>query len=30
MVYGISLHAYGVMLIIFAARDLDLIKRLDY
>jgi hypothetical protein len=30
MVYGISLHAYGVMLIIFAGRDLELIKRLDY
>lgn len=30
MIYGISLHAYGVMLIIFAARDLSLIQRLDY
>jgi len=30
MVYGISLHAYGVMLIIFAGRDLELIRRLDY
>ena len=30
MLYGISLHAYGVMLIVFAARDLFLIKRLDY
>ena len=30
MIYGISLHAYGVMLIAFAARDLALIKRLDY
>ena len=30
MVYGISLHAYGVMMIIFAARDLALIHRLDY
>ena len=30
MIYGISLHAYGVMLIIFAARDLELIRRLDY
>lgn len=30
MIYGISLHAYGVMLIIFAARDLFLIQRLDY
>ncbi len=30
MIYGISLHAYGVMLIIFAGRDLELIRRLDY
>ena len=30
MIYGISLHAYGVMLIVFAARDLSLIQRLDY
>lgn len=30
MIYGISLHAYGVMLIIFAGRDLELIHRLDY
>lgn len=30
MIYGISLHAYGVMLIIFAARDLSLIRRLDF
>jgi hypothetical protein len=30
MIYGNSLHAYGVMLIIFAARDLELIRRLDY
>ncbi|MBA3832557.1 MAG: hypothetical protein H0X34_11825 [Chthoniobacterales bacterium] len=30
MFYGISLHAYGVMLIVFAARDLFLIQRLDY
>lgn len=30
MIYGISVHAYGVMLIIFAARDLFLIQRLDY
>jgi hypothetical protein len=30
MIYGISLHAYGLMLIIFAGRDLDLIRRLDY
>ncbi|MGH8094949.1 MAG: hypothetical protein ACREIF_16000 [Chthoniobacterales bacterium] len=30
MIYGISLHAYGVMLIVFAARDLYLIQRLDF
>jgi hypothetical protein len=30
MIYGISLHLYGLMLIIFAARDLFLIRRLDY
>ena len=30
MVYGISLHLYGIMLIVFAARDLYLIKRFDY
>ena len=30
MIYGISLHAYGVMLIVFAVRDLHLIQRLDY
>ncbi|MEP6975109.1 MAG: hypothetical protein ABI897_06580 [Spartobacteria bacterium] len=30
MIYGISLHLYGIMLIIFAARDLYLIKRFDY
>lgn len=30
MIYGISLHAYGIMLIVFAARDLSLIHRLDY
>jgi hypothetical protein len=30
MIYGISVHAYGVMLIVFAARDLYLIKRMDY
>ncbi len=30
MVYGISLHAYGIMFIVFAARDLFLISRLDY
>jgi hypothetical protein len=30
MFYGISLHAYGIMCIVFAARDLFLISRLDY
>jgi hypothetical protein len=30
MVYGLSLHLYGIMLIVFAARDLFLIKRMDY
>ena len=30
MFYGVSLHAYGIMLIVFAARDLFLISRLDY
>ncbi len=30
MIYGLSLHVYGVMFIIFAARDLFLIQRLDY
>ncbi|MGI8438330.1 MAG: hypothetical protein ACR2NX_15760 [Chthoniobacterales bacterium] len=30
MFYGISLHAYGLMSIIFAARDLYLINNLDY
>ncbi len=30
MIYGLSLHAYGLMMIIFAARDLFLIKRMDY
>jgi hypothetical protein len=30
MFYGISLHAYGLMFIVFAARDLFLISRLDY
>jgi len=30
MIYGILLHAYGVMMIFFAARDLILIKGLDY
>ncbi len=30
MTYGVSLHAYGVMMIIFAGRDLHLIKQMDY
>ncbi|MEO5721748.1 MAG: hypothetical protein ABIR71_09790 [Chthoniobacterales bacterium] len=30
MIYGITLHAYGVMMIIIAARDLHLIKQMDY
>jgi hypothetical protein len=30
MIYGISLHLYGIMFIVFAARDLYLIKRADY
>ncbi|MEP7014124.1 MAG: hypothetical protein ABI925_01655 [Verrucomicrobiota bacterium] len=30
MIYGISLHAYGVIMIIFAAREFFLIHRLDY
>jgi hypothetical protein len=30
MFYGISLHTYGLMFIVFAARDLFLISRLDY
>jgi len=30
MVYGISVHLYGLMLIVFAARDLFLIKSFDY
>lgn len=30
VIYGISLHAYGIMMIVFAARDLYLIKRMDY
>ena len=30
MVYGLSVHLYGIMLIVFAARDLFLIKRFDY
>ncbi|MEO6971132.1 MAG: hypothetical protein ABI217_09590 [Chthoniobacterales bacterium] len=30
MIYGISLHLYGVMMIVFAARDLFIIKAFDY
>jgi uncharacterized membrane protein len=30
MIYGISIHAYAIMLIVFSARDLYLIKRMDY
>jgi hypothetical protein len=30
MIYGLSVHLYGIMLIVFAARDLYLIKRFDY
>ena len=30
MIYGISLHLYGVMMILFAARDLFIIKTFDY
>ena len=30
MTSGISVHLYGIMLIVFAARDLFLIKRFDY
>ena len=30
MFYGISLHAYGILLIVFAARDLFLVSQLDY
>lgn len=30
MIYGILLHAYGVMLIVFAVRDLVLIHGVDY
>ncbi len=28
--YGLAVHAYGIMFIVFAARDLYLIKQLDY
>ena len=30
MACGLSLHAYGILLIVFAGRELFLIKRLDY
>jgi serine/threonine-protein kinase len=30
MIYGLSFHAYGLMMILFAARDLFLLQRLDY
>ncbi|MGI8432254.1 MAG: hypothetical protein ACR2MW_08200 [Chthoniobacterales bacterium] len=30
MIYGLTLHAYGIMMIIFAARDLFIIRRFDY
>jgi len=30
MIFGLSVHLYGIMLIVFAARDLFLIKRFDY
>jgi hypothetical protein len=30
MIYGISVHLYGIMLIVFAGRDLFLIKSFDY
>ncbi|MEO6871559.1 MAG: hypothetical protein ABI233_04990, partial [Chthoniobacterales bacterium] len=30
MIYGVSLHLYGLMFILFAARDLYLIKQADY
>ncbi len=30
MIYGISIHLYGIMLIVMAARDLYLVKRFDY
>lgn len=30
MIYGISLHAYGIMMIVFAARDLFIIRHFDY
>ena len=30
LIYGLLLHTYGIMLIVFAARDLLLIKQIDY
>lgn len=30
LIYGLLLHAYGIMFIVFAARDLFLISRIDY
>lgn len=30
MIYGLTVHLYGIMMIIFAARDLFLIKQFDY
>lgn len=30
MIYGLSVHLYGILLIVFAARDLYLIKHFDY
>ena len=30
MIYGLSLHAYGIMMIVFAARDLFIIRHFDY
>ncbi len=30
MIYGICVHLYGIMLIVFASRDLHLIKQFDY
>lgn len=30
MIYGVSAHAYGILLIVFAARDLHLISQMDY
>lgn len=30
MIYGLSMHAYGLMMILFAARDLFLVKQMDY